>query len=133
MRHLTPPLQAAVKDLRSQICREACLTVAYLAVQLGIKAEFIVEILTPTLFSLLVANAKVVTITGSATISLVYEHVPSWRLIPPLTVQMNQSKSKEIRRAVCSVLKIILTNWPQTTMQRQAIQLQEIIKKVSSS
>jgi CLIP-associating protein 1/2 len=121
-------MQAAVKDLRSQIGREACLTVAYIAYQLGIKCEFFMEPLIPTLVSLLVANAKVVTITGSATISIIYEYVPSWRLIPPLQAQM-MSKSKEVRRAICSVLKIILTHWPHATIQKQAMPFHDIMKK----
>ncbi|CAG7826096.1 unnamed protein product [Allacma fusca] len=129
LRHLAPPLQAAVKDLRSQIGREACLSVAYIAVQLGIKCEFFIEPLIPTMFSLLVANAKVVTITGSGTISIIYEYVPSWRLIPPLQAQMNSSKSKEVRRAICSVLKIILTHWPHSTIQKQAMPFHDIMKK----
>lgn len=130
LRHLGPPLQAAVKDLRSQLGREACITVAHLAQQLGTKAEFLVEPMLPTLFTLLVANAKVVSITGSATITVVYESIPSWRLLPPLQTQM-ASKSKEVRRAICSCMKIVLHQWPPPTIQKHAHIIHEVMKKVS--
>lgn len=123
-----PPLQAAVKDLRSQVCREACLTVAYIAKQLGIKSEYFFEPLMSTLFNLLVANAKVVSITGSSTILLVYECVPTHRLITPLQTQM-QSKAKDIRRHVCQVLKVILQNWPANIIQKNLGIVVEIMKK----
>jgi len=128
LRHLMPPLQGAVKDLRSQVCREACITVAHLAQQLGLKAEFFFEPFMPALFSLLVANAKVVSLTGGSTIVLVYESIPSWRLLPPLQVQM-QSKSKEVRRAVCMVLKMILGTWNPTVIQKHGNLFHEIMKK----
>jgi len=129
LRHLMPPLQNAVKDLRSQLGREACITVAHMSQQLGVKAECFIEPMLPSLFSLLVANAKVVSITGASTIQLVYESIPSWRLLPPLQVQM-QSKSKEVRRAVCACINTILNQWPPQTIQRHANVVHDVIKKV---
>jgi CLIP-associating protein 1/2 len=129
LRHLGPPLQSAVKDLRSQLGREACISVAHIAEQLGLRAEFLFEPMLPALFSLLVANAKVVSITGSATLILVYESIPSWRLLPPLQSQM-LSKSKEVRRAVCSCIKIVLHQWPPPTIQKHAHIINDVMKKV---
>lgn len=128
LRQLSLAFQVAVKDLRSQLAREACVTVSYIAYQLNLKAECFVEPLIPTLFSLLVANAKIVSTTSLATIYLVYENVPAWRLAPPLQAQMS-SKSKEIRRAACGVLKIIFNNWPASSIQRQSTQIIDILKK----
>lgn len=129
IRHLMPPLQAAVKDLRSQLGREACITVAHVAQQLGLKAEFLIEPMLPALFSLLVANAKIVSIMGAATILLVYECIPSFRMLPPLQVQM-QSKSKEVRRAACSCVRTVLLQWPPPTIQKHANVIYEVLKKV---
>jgi len=128
LRYLMVPLQSAVKDLRSQVGREACLTVAYLAFQLGVKADTFVEPMLPTLFTLLVANAKIVSVTGASTLCLVYEFVPSFRLLPPLQGQM-MSKSKEVRRAACSVLKIILETWPLVQIQKNTNVVSEVMKK----
>ncbi|CAL8143600.1 unnamed protein product [Orchesella dallaii] len=128
LRHLMPPMQLAVKDLRSQVCREACLTVAYIAQQLGAKSEHFFEPIMANMFSLLVANAKVVSITGFSAILIIYESVHTHRLVPPLQTQM-QSKSKEIRRAVCSVLKVIFQCWPASIIQKQNSIVNEIMKK----
>lgn len=129
LRHLMPPMQSAVKDLRSQVCREACVTVAHIAQQLGVKSEYFVEPMMGNLFTLLVANAKVVSITGCSTLLVIYESVPTHRLLPPLQTQM-QSKSKDIRRAVCSVMKVVFQNWPTAIIQKQTIIVNEIMKKV---
>jgi CLIP-associating protein 1/2 len=128
LRILLPPLQGAVKDLRSQVGREACLTVAYLTSQLGVKADFFVEPLLGTLFTLLVANAKIVSLTGGSTLSLIYEFVPSFRLLPPLLTQMG-SKSKEVRRAVCSVLGLIFQTWPLPQLSKHASLMGEVLRK----
>lgn len=123
-----PPLQGAVKDLRSQVAREACLTVAYIAAQFGLKTESFIEPMLPTLFSLLVANAKIVSVTGVSTLCLIYECVQSWRLLPPLSTHIS-SKSKEVRRAVSLVLKIVFDSWPATTIQRQATVVTGVMTK----
>lgn len=102
---------------------------AHIAEQLGTKAEFLIEPMLPALFSLLVANAKVVSIMGSSTILLVFESIPSWRLLPPIQSQM-LSKSKEVRRAVCSCIRIVLHQWPPPTIQRHAHIINDIMKKV---
>lgn len=128
LRQLMPPLQAAVKDLRSQVSREACLTVAFLASQLGGKTDSFLEPMLPTLFTLLVANAKIVSTTGLSTLCLIYETVPSWRLLPPLQIHIN-SKSKEVRRAVCMLMKIVLDTWKVSTIQRQSSVVAEVMAK----
>lgn len=104
------------------------MTVALIAQKLGIKSEFFMEPMMGTLFALLVANAKIVSITGSGTIMIIYESVNSHRLIPPLQTQM-LSKSKDIRRAVCNVIKVIFQNWPPQMIQKNINIVIEIMKK----
>lgn len=123
-----PPLQSAVKDLRSQVCREACQTVAFIALKLGTKSEYFMEPMMGTLFGLLVANAKIVSVTGSSAIVIIYESVHTHRLIAPLQTQM-QSKSKDIRRAVCNVLKVIFQHWAPQIIQKNLPVVIEIFKK----
>lgn len=53
------PLQGSVKDLRSQVVREACITVAFLAQNLGLKFERPAELLLGTLINLIQNSAKV--------------------------------------------------------------------------
>jgi len=130
VRHLVPPMQSAVKDLRSQVGREACITVAFLAKRLGSKGDIFVDLLLGSMFSLLIANAKIVSITGTSTIATIYDSVHSYRLIPPLLVQMQQ-KAKDIRRVVCMATKIVLQSWPSNIVNRNPQTLQEVVKKVN--
>lgn len=53
------PLQGSVKDLRSQVVREACITIAFLAESLGLKFERSAELLLSTLINLIQNSAKV--------------------------------------------------------------------------
>lgn len=54
------PLQTSVKDLRSQVVREACITIAFLAKNLGLKFERPAELLLNTLINLIQNSAKVI-------------------------------------------------------------------------
>lgn len=56
---LDVPLQASLKDLRSQVVREACITVAFLAQNLGSKFDRPAELLLPCLINLIQNSAKV--------------------------------------------------------------------------
>lgn len=53
------PMQGSVKDLRSQVVREACITIAFLAKTLGLKFDRSAEHLLNTLINLIQNSAKV--------------------------------------------------------------------------
>lgn len=59
VRTLELPLQATIKDLRSQVVREACFTIAFLSQTLGIKFDHAAECLLPMLINLIQNSAKV--------------------------------------------------------------------------
>lgn len=59
VRTLEVPLQGSIKDLRSQVVREACVTIAFLAQSLGSKFDRPAELLLPTLINLIQNSAKV--------------------------------------------------------------------------
>lgn len=60
LKQLDIPLQSSVKDLRSQVVREACLTIAFLAKTLGLKFDRPAELLLNTLINLIQNSAKVI-------------------------------------------------------------------------
>ncbi|KFD55616.1 hypothetical protein M514_03364 [Trichuris suis] len=64
LRTLEVPLQLACKDLRSQVVREACITVAYTAEQVGPRFDHFAELILPVLVSLIQNSAKVVATSG---------------------------------------------------------------------
>lgn len=59
LRNLEIPLQGTVKDLRSQVVREACVTISYLSQVLGNKFDKTAEILLQHLINLIQNSAKV--------------------------------------------------------------------------
>ncbi|KAJ9591272.1 hypothetical protein L9F63_002175, partial [Diploptera punctata] len=58
LRLLEQPFQTSVKDLRSQVVREACYTIAYISEQLGHKADHFAEQLLNSLINLIQNSAK---------------------------------------------------------------------------
>lgn len=59
LRTLELPLQTTLKDLRSQVVREACFTIAFLSQTLGNKFDHAAECLLPALINLIQNSAKV--------------------------------------------------------------------------
>ena len=56
---LPDPHQVSVKDLRSQVVREACITVAYMSQVFSHKADRFVENLLQSIVNLIPNSAKV--------------------------------------------------------------------------
>lgn len=125
---LLPSFETALKDLRSQVVREACITVAYLSKNLGNKFDRFAEAVLENLLSLIPNSAKVMASSGLVCIRYILQHTHSSRLIPIITNGLN-SKSKDIRRACCEFINIILQKWPVSTIEKHAFKVQEAIKK----
>lgn len=59
LRNLDLPLQGTIKDLRSQVVREACVTISYLSQTLGNRFDKTAEVLLQHLINLIQNSAKV--------------------------------------------------------------------------
>lgn len=59
LRNLEISLQGSIKDLRSQVVREGCVTISYLSQVLGNKFDKTAEILLQPLINLIQNSAKV--------------------------------------------------------------------------
>ena len=71
---------------------------------------------------------QVVATAGAVAVHFILLHTHSSRFIPIITSSLN-NKSKEIRRAACEFLQLILQTWPVQILQRHVNTLQEAIKK----
>lgn len=125
---LEPSFQALVRDLRSQVVREACITIAYLSQQLGQKLDRFSEAVLPSLINLIPNSAKIMSTSGIVTVRFIIEHTHASRLIPVITLNLS-SKSKEIRKLCFEFLDQLLHTWPTHTLERHIAILQEAIKK----
>ncbi|KAM7122937.1 CLIP-associating protein 2 isoform 3-T3 [Ciconia maguari] len=128
LRLLDGAFKLSAKDLRSQVVREACITVAHLSTVLGNKFDHGAEAIVPTLFNLVPNSAKVMATSGCAAIRFIIRHTHVPRLIPLITSNCT-SKSVAVRRRSFEFLDLLLQEWQTHSLERHAAVLVETIKK----
>ncbi|XP_061142253.1 CLIP-associating protein 1a isoform X19 [Syngnathus typhle] len=128
LRLLEAPLKLSAKDLRSQVVREACITLGYLSSLLGNKFDHGAESAMPILLNLVPNSAKVMATSGMAAIRLILRHTHYPRLIPIITSNCT-SKSVAVRRRCYEFLELMLQEWHTSTLERHVAVLTETIKK----
>lgn len=129
LKQLDIPLQATIKDLRSQVVREACITIAFVAKSIGNKFDKIAEFLLQPLINLIQNSAKIMATAGMMTVKFIIQNTHSPRFIPIIANNACTSKSKDIRRSCCEFLEMMLTLWPTHSLERHVALLQEALKK----
>ncbi|XP_049584431.1 CLIP-associating protein 1a isoform X14 [Syngnathus scovelli] len=128
LRLLEAPLKLSAKDLRSQVVREACITLGYLSSLLGNKFDHGAESAMPILLNLVPNSAKIMATSGMAAIRLILRHTHYPRLIPIITSNCT-SKSVAVRRRCYEFLELMLQEWHTSTLERHVAVLIETIKK----
>uniref|UniRef100_A0A7N8X4X2 Cytoplasmic linker associated protein 1a n=1 Tax=Mastacembelus armatus TaxID=205130 RepID=A0A7N8X4X2_9TELE len=128
LRLLEAPFKLSAKDLRSQVVREACITLGHLSSVLGNKFDHGAESVMPTLLNLVPNSAKVMATSGMAAIRLILRHTHYPRLIPIITSNCT-SKSVSVRRRCYEFLDLMLQEWHTNTLERHVAVLTETIKK----
>ncbi|XP_054642229.1 CLIP-associating protein 1a isoform X26 [Dunckerocampus dactyliophorus] len=128
LRLLEVPLKLSAKDLRSQVVREACITLGHLSSLLGNKFDHGAENVMPILLNLVPNSAKVMATSGVAAIRLILRHTHYLRLIPIITSNCT-SKSVAVRRRCYEFLDLMLQEWHTNTLERHVAVLTETIRK----
>ncbi|XP_029314338.1 CLIP-associating protein 1a isoform X18 [Cottoperca gobio] len=128
LRLLEAPLKLSAKDLRSQVVREACITLGHLSLLLGNKFDHGAESIMPTLLNLVPNSAKIMATSGVATIRLILRRTHYPRLIPIITSNCT-CKSVAVRRRCYEFLDLMLQEWHTNTLERHVAVLTETIKK----
>ncbi|XP_042873875.1 CLIP-associating protein 1-like isoform X13 [Penaeus japonicus] len=128
LRLLEPAMQLSIKDLRSQVVREACITVAYMSQELHHKVDHLCETVLPNLIYLIPNSAKVMASSGIVTIRFIIQNTHHHKLIPILLREIG-SKNREIRKVLCEVLDQLVHTWPTHSMEKHVHILAETIKK----
>ncbi|XP_069987943.1 CLIP-associating protein 2 isoform X20 [Penaeus vannamei] len=128
LRLLEPAMQLSIKDLRSQVVREACITVAYMSQELHHKVDHLCETVLPNLIYLIPNSAKVMASSGVVTIRFIIQNTHHHKLIPILLREIS-SKNREIRKVLCEVLDQLVHTWPTHSMEKHVLILAETIKK----
>ncbi|KAM9775882.1 CLIP-associating protein 2 [Syngnathus typhle] len=128
LRLLDGAFKLSAKDLRSQVVREACVTVAHLSSVLGNKFDHGAEAIVPVLFNLIPNCAKVMATSGVSAIRIIIKHTHVPRLIPLITSNCT-SKSVAVRRRCYDFLDLLLQEWQTHSLERHTAVLVESIKK----
>ncbi|XP_008420109.1 CLIP-associating protein 2 isoform X21 [Poecilia reticulata] len=128
LRLLDGAFKLSAKDLRSQVVREACITVAHLSSVLGNKFDHGAEAIVPVLFNLIPNCAKVMATSGVSAIRIIIRHTHVPRLIPLITSNCT-SKSVAVRRRCYDFLDLLLQEWQTHSLEKHTAVLVESIKK----
>lgn len=128
LRLLDGAFKLSTKDLRSQVVREACITLGHLSMILGNKFDHGAEAIMPTVFNLVPNSAKIMASSGVVTIRLIIRHTHVPRLIPIITSNCT-SKSVAVRRRCYEFLELLLQEWQTHSLERHISVLAETIKK----
>merc|ERR1719412_3508195 len=128
LKTLEVAFQVSVKDLRSQVVREACITIAYMSQLLRLKVDRFLEALMQNVINLIPNSAKVMSTSGIVTMRFIIQNTHSQRFVPIICNNIN-SKSRDIRRHCCEFLDQLLHTWPTQTLEKHLTILQEAIKK----
>ncbi|XP_060923131.1 CLIP-associating protein 1-A-like [Limanda limanda] len=118
----------SAKDLRSQVVREACITLGHLSLVLGSRFDHAAEAVMPILLNLLPNSAKIMATSGIAAIRLILRHTHYPRLIPIITSNC-LSKSVAVRRRCFEFLDLLLQEWHSSSLERHGSVLMETLKK----
>ncbi|KAM4558876.1 CLIP-associating protein 1a isoform 4-T4 [Odontesthes bonariensis] len=128
LRLLEAAFKMSAKDLRSQVVREACITLGHMSSILGNKFDHGAESVMPILLNLVPNSAKVMATSGVAAIRLILRHTHYPRLIPIITSNCT-CKSVAVRRRCYEFLDLMLQEWHTNTLERHVAVLTETIKK----
>ncbi|XP_062823447.1 CLIP-associating protein 1 isoform X5 [Anolis carolinensis] len=128
LRLLDGAFKLSAKDLRSQVVREACITLGHLSSVLGNKFDHGAEAIMPTIFNLIPNSAKVMATSGVVAVRLIIRHTHIPRLIPIITSNCT-SKAVAVRRRCFEFLNLLLQEWQTHSLERHISVLAETIKK----
>ncbi|XP_016536518.1 CLIP-associating protein 1-like isoform X9 [Poecilia formosa] len=128
LRLLEASFKLSAKDLRSQVVREACITLGHLSAVLGSRFDHAAEAILPPLLNLVPNSAKVMATSGVAAIRLILRHTHCPRLVPIISSSCS-CKSVGVRRRCFEFVDLMLQEWQTSSLDRHGALLMETIKK----
>ncbi|GAB0096245.1 CLIP-associating protein [Sergentomyia squamirostris] len=118
-----------LKELRSQVIREACITLAYMSKTLRNKLDQFCSYILQELINLMQNSAKVISSAGTIALKCVIKYTHAPKLIPILTQNLMQSKAKDIRSNLSEVMLLLYEEWATRSLEKNANVLRDALKK----
>lgn len=128
LKNLEIPFQNNICDLRSQVVRETCITIAFLSCRLQQKFSRMAEMVLPSLIKLIPNSAKIISTSAFVALRFIIQSTHNPRLITIIKYQLSTSKSKDIHRALCEIAERIITIWPPHIIERHINDFQEVLR-----
>lgn len=129
LKDLSIPFLEILKELRSQVIREACITIAYMSKTLRNKFDQFSSYILSELINLVQNSAKIISSAGTIALKYVVRYTHSPKLVPIITQFLLTSKSKDIRSVLSEIVGILLDEWPTKYLEKNCTQLRDALKK----
>ena len=131
-RKFAPAFTQALSDLRSQVTREACVTLGLLARDLDVASFGPMANLgvIDQLIKLVPNSAKIMSSSASACLSIILRECHYAKFPPHFTEQLMISRSVAIRRICIELLSLILLHWDGNVIWRSN---DEIVKALTKT
>ncbi|XP_063674527.1 CLIP-associating protein 1-B-like isoform X46 [Bolinopsis microptera] len=120
-------IEKTVKDLRSQVVREACVTVSAMSTELGNDFGSCGEKLLTALFSQLLVNVKIMNLSAHVCLRRVIACTQYPKMLPIICEQM-KSKSPMCRKRAAEYIELIFQLWELNIITKNLSILEGTIK-----
>lgn len=118
-----------LKELRSQVIREACITIAFMSKTLKSKLDSFCVYILQELINLVPSSVKVIASAGTVALKFVIKYTHAPKLIPIITMNLIQSKSKDLRSNLSELLGLLFEDWSPRSMEKYLPNLRESLVK----
>ncbi|CAJ0964146.1 unnamed protein product, partial [Mesorhabditis belari] len=123
---MTSGLTANLKDLRSQIMKETCITLCFLCERFGLRMMRLGEAVMPALLNHLKNSQNVFWSCAQVTAMVIMQCIQSPAIIQPILREFD-SKAKKVREAVLILAEKALS-WPPQFLQDSMKSIEKAIK-----
>lgn len=117
------------EELRSQVIREACITIAFMSKTLQQKLDKFCEYIMEQLILLIQNSAKVIASASALAVKYIIKYTHAPKLLKIISDMLQNSKSKDIRAALCEIICLLCEEWPTKAIERSAPLLRDTLKK----
>ncbi|KAL5257526.1 hypothetical protein ACHWQZ_G012456 [Mnemiopsis leidyi] len=121
-------IEKAVKDLRSQVVREACVTVACMSTEMGNDFGSLGEKLLVALFSQLLVNVKIMNYSAHVCLRRIISCTQYSKMLLIICEQVLKSKSAMCRKRAAEYIELIFQIWDLNLITKNLTLLESSIK-----
>ncbi|XP_055592281.1 CLIP-associating protein isoform X5 [Uranotaenia lowii] len=118
-----------LKELRSQVVREGCITLAYMCKILKNRMDQFTSYIMQELINLIQNSAKVISSSGTIALKYVIRYTHAPKIVPIITQNLMQSKSKDIRSTLCEIMVLLFDEWPTKALEKNSTTLKDALRK----